>query len=61
MTPVFDELITNANTEGKLNTLATAEAMYNTLTEIRDNGSLNALITSGDLKKVLAEFDQKKF
>lgn len=61
MTPVFDELITNANTEGKLNTLATAEAMYNTLTEIRDNGSLNALITSGDLKKLLAEFDQKKF
>lgn len=61
MTPVFDELISNASTEGKLNTLATAEAMYNTLSELRDNGSLHALIETGDLKKVLASFDQKKF
>lgn len=61
MTPVFDELIANASTEWKLNTLATAEAMYNTLSELRDNGSLHALIETGDLKKVLASFDQKKF
>lgn len=61
MTPVFDELIANASTEWKLNTLATAEAMYNTLSELRDNGSLHALIETGDIKKVLASFDQKKF
>lgn len=46
MTPVFDELIANANTEGKLNQIATAEAMYDTLTELRDNGSLHTLIES---------------
>ena len=61
MTWVFDKLIQNANTEGKLNTIATAEAMYNTLSELRDNGSLATLVTSGDLKKVLATINQKKF
>lgn len=61
MTWVFDKLIQNANTEGKLNTIATAEAMYNTLSELRDNGSITTLITSWDLQKVLAGINQKKF
>ena len=61
MQTVFDDLFTNATTDGQRNVLATAEAMYSSLAEMRDDGTLYELIKSKDLEKMLLSFKQKDF
>lgn len=61
MQTVFDDLFTNATTDGQRNTLATAESMYSSLAEMRDDGTLYALIKSKDLEKMILSFKEKDF
>lgn len=61
MNDIYGELITNASTEGKASSLSTAQTMYNVLAQIRDDGSLEHLIESGDLEKIVNSFKVNKF
>ena len=61
MIGTYETLLSNATTDWQRDTISTAMTMYDVLSGLRDNGSLNALIETGDLKKILASFDQKKF
>lgn len=61
MNKKFWTLIKNASTQWTKDWLATAQAMYNTLSEIRDNWSLEHLVESWDFEKVLNWFNTKKF
>lgn len=62
MNDLYWSLITNAGTQWAKDVLSTAQTMYNTMADLRDDGSLEELISSSDFQKVLkkrAENDYK--
>ena len=44
MIGTYETLLSNATTDGQRDTISTAMTMYDVLSGLRDNGSLNALI-----------------
>lgn len=61
MTTRYEDLIENAGTQGTKDLLATAQTMYETLSELKDDGSLEELVNTTDFQKVLKKWAEKSY
>ena len=61
MNELYGTLITNAGTQGSRDVLSTAQTMYNTLLDLKNDGSLEELVSTSDFQKWLKDNAQKSY